>query len=141
MNPKFQQMLEKGKLERIRIDEAMIDKEIDGAEYDIEKAKESLENGDFKWATVKAYYSMFHSIRALVFNKGYREKSHYALLIAFKELYAEEKSVDMKYANYFESAMDLRESADYDLTFSKESAEEVIENAEEILERIRNILK
>jgi len=34
---------------------------------------------------------MFHSVRGLVYSKGFREKSHYALLVAFEELFPEMK--------------------------------------------------
>jgi len=53
----------------------------------INRAKKTLEQGDSKWATIQGYYSMFHSARALIFSKGYRERSHYCLRIAVKELF------------------------------------------------------
>ena|SRR3989338_2247144 len=141
MSSKFDEMLGKDKLQKIGIDKDMIDKEIEGAEYDLGKAKETFEKEDYKWATIQAYYSIFHSVRALVYKKGYREKSHFALLIAFKELYVNGKFIDRKFLDYFDDAMGLRESADYDLTFSKESAEQIISMAEEFIEEAGRILK
>ncbi|MFO8016518.1 MAG: HEPN domain-containing protein [Candidatus Woesearchaeota archaeon] len=141
MNYKFKRCLEERKLEKIKLDKDMIDKEIDGADYDLERAKESFRNNDYKWATVKAYYSIFHSIKALVFKKGYREKSHYCLLIGFKTLYVDEKIIEKKFLDYFSEAMDLREAADYNLTFSEESAEEILSYAEESLEKARQLLQ
>ena len=119
----------------------MILKEIEGAEYDLAKARESLTHNDPKWATVQAYYSLFHAIRALVFSKGYKENSHYALLIAFKELYVDKGTVDKTFLNHFEDAMDSRESADYGLTFSNEAAQETINNAEEMLKKAKKIIQ
>jgi len=141
MSSKFDEMLGKDKLQKIDADKDMIAKELEGSEYDLEKAKETFENEDYKWATIQAYYSIFHSVRALIYKKGYREKSHFALLIAFRELYVNEKLIDRKFSGYFDDAMGLRESADYDLTFSKESAEEIIRMAEEFIEEAGRMLK
>lgn len=141
MSYRFKRCLEEKKLEKIKSDEKLIDKEIDSAEYDLEKAKESFENKDYKWATIKSYYSIFHSVKALVFRKGYREKSHYCLLIAFKTLYIDEKKMDKKFLDNFSEAMGLREAADYESTFSEESAEEILSSAEEFLEKAREVLK
>lgn len=141
MNHKFERCLEEKKLEKIRPDNNLINKEIDSAEYDLEKAKESFENKDYKWATIKSYYSIFHSAKALVFKKGYREKSHYCLMVAFKALYVDEKIIEKKFLDHFSEAMDLREAADYESTFSEESAEEILSNAEEFLKKTREVLK
>ncbi|MDD5133579.1 MAG: HEPN domain-containing protein [Candidatus Nanoarchaeia archaeon] len=141
MSIEFKRLLEKGKIEKKEIDKDMINKEIEGAEYDLETSEESINNEDFKWATIQAYYSMFHSIRALIYFKGYRENSHYALLIAFKELYVHSGLIDKRFSNYFEEAMDLRESADYNLTFSENSAKEVLKRAKEMLIEIKKLIK
>ena len=81
---------------------------------------------------------MFHSARALIFSKGYREKSHYALLLALRELFEEklENTIER-----FEEAMDLREEADYGLRFSEEGAIAVIEGAKRFIEKTKAILK
>jgi uncharacterized protein (UPF0332 family) len=55
---------------------------------DLQDAQDSVQNNKFKWATIQGYYSMFHTMRALLFSKDYREKSHYALLLAIRELFS-----------------------------------------------------
>ena len=141
MSYKFEKMLEERRIIKGKITQEMIAKELKSAEYDLNKAKLSSEEGDFKWATVKAYYAMFHGIRALVYSKGYREKSHYALKIAFKELFIDAGILERKYYKYFEDAMDLRESADYLSEYSEGGAKEAVENAGELLEKIRSIFE
>jgi uncharacterized protein (UPF0332 family) len=89
MSYDFEKLLEERRIIKGKITQEMIAKELKSAEYDLNKAKLSYEEGDFKWAIVQAYYAMFHGIRALVYSKGYREKSHYALKIAFKELFVD----------------------------------------------------
>lgn len=137
---RFKKLIETGKLIKTDINGDMIKKEIESAVYDLEKAKETSNRKDFKWATIQGYYSIFHSMRALLFNKGYREKSHYALSIAIEELYINNKLLDKKFLNYFLEAMDLRESADYNMVFSKESAKEILFMAEETLFKVKEIL-
>jgi len=73
----FQRCLEQRRIVKITPTKEMIGKEIAHAEYDLNRAEESLHNEDSKWASVQAYYSMFHTAKALVLKKGYREKNHY----------------------------------------------------------------
>lgn len=82
---------------------------------------------------------MFHSARALLFEKGFREKSHYALLAATRELYPNE--IERSLIQGFEHGMYLRQEADYGLKFSESGALDVIEIAEKLLERALAILK
>ncbi len=62
----------------------MVKKEIEGSKLDLSSAEESLNDEEYKWASVQAYYSMLHAAKALGLKKGYREKSHYCLLIALR---------------------------------------------------------
>ena len=82
---------------------------------------------------------MFHSARALLFERGYREKSHYALLVAIRELYADD--IERSLIREFEHGMYLRQEADYGLKFSESGALDVVETAEKLLRRAKLILK
>ena len=73
---------------------------------------------------------MFHAARALVYSKVFREKSHYALLVALRNLLVREIGIEIIKA--FEDAMNLREEADYGLTFSEARAFETVKAAEGI---------
>lgn len=80
----FRRFVEERRLIRIKVDRKLSLKEIKGAVFDLEEAKDSLSKRKFKWATIQGYYSMFHAARALVYSKRFREKSHRALLIALR---------------------------------------------------------
>lgn len=134
----FNRFIEERRLIRITVDRKLVVKEIEGAVSDLEEAKDSLSRKKFKWATIQGYYSMFHVVRALIYSKGYREKSHYALLIALKELF--ENQVESGLIQDFEEAMSLREEADYGLIFSEEGATSIVNNAERFLGRVKEIL-
>jgi len=139
MSSEFNLLLRERKLLRARITRDMIVKEIKAAETDLRDAHDSLDQHKFKWATIQAYYSMFHSARALLYHRGYREKSHYAMLVALRELFANELGKDV--IGRFEQGMDLRQEADYGLKFSETGALETIEGAEEFLKKAKELLR
>jgi uncharacterized protein (UPF0332 family) len=134
----FRRFVEEGKLTRIGIDRRLALKEVEGAVSDLEEAKDSLLRKKFKWATVQGYYSMFHSARALVYSKGFREKSHYALFVALRELFRNQ--LEFEIIQNFEEAMSLREEADFGLVFSEEGATSIVDNAEKFLNKVKEIL-
>jgi len=119
----------------------MISKELEGAHYDLNHAKSSLEREDYKWATVQGYYSMFHAARALLYTSGYREKSHRALVTALNELYVKTGGLESDHFEDLRHAMDLREEADYSMTFSETGARELTRYAETFLRRVKEILE
>lgn len=139
MSSEFKRMIEERRLTRFKIDRGLILKEMREADSDLYEAKDSLERKKFKWATIQGYYSMFHVARALIYSKGFREKSHYALLVALRNLLVRE--LGTKSIEDFENAMSLREEADYGLTFSEAGAIETIEAAEEFFKKAKEVLK
>jgi len=139
LSPAFQKLLEERKIMKMGADSAIVAKEITAAKGDLKDARESLALKKYKWATIQGYYSLFHSARALLFDKGFREKSHHALFVAIRELYA--GKIERSLIQEFEHAMYLRQEADYGLKFSERGAHDVIETGEKMFDRARNILK
>jgi uncharacterized protein (UPF0332 family) len=132
-------LLAERKLMKAQIGKEMILKEIEAAQTDLRDAQDSLQNNKFKWATIQGYYSMFHSARALLFSKGFREKSHYALMLAIRILFSNE--LESSLVRQFEEGMALRQEADYGLKFSERGALETISGAEKLLSKAKEILK
>jgi uncharacterized protein (UPF0332 family) len=116
----------------------MVAKELKGSGSDLATAKASYEAGDHKWATVQAYYSIFHAARALLYNKGFRERSHRGLLKALAELYPPNTLSGLLVV--FEESMNLREDADYGLVYSEHGAGDALEDAEVFFEKSKMIL-
>jgi len=77
INSEFQKGLEKKKLVYFHRAKKLVNKELKSASDDLREAIDRFNNGKFKYATITAYYSMFHAARAFIYSKGYREKSHY----------------------------------------------------------------
>ncbi len=139
ISSELQQLLAERKIFQARINQKMIIKETEAAKTDLMDAQDSLEQKKFKWATIQAYYSMFHSARALLYSRGYREKSHYALLVAIRNLFKNELGNHL--ISKFEEGMELRQEADYGLKFSEEGATETTEGAKDLLKKTKEILK
>jgi uncharacterized protein (UPF0332 family) len=137
---RLRRLLRDRKIQKIRADRSLVFKEIKGAEQDLASARQSIDAENFKWATVQAYYSMFHAARALLYSKGYREKSHRALALGLKELTDDIDEITADLLRTFEEAMDLREEADYGLEFSRENARGLIDDAEAFVKTIRKVL-
>lgn len=131
LNPEFEECLRKGKIKEFSRGKSLVKKELNTAESDLENARITFKSSSYKWATIQSYYSMFHSARALLYAKNYRERSHYCLLIAIKALYLEKKLIPSYLLDKMQKAKTLRESADYYDEWSKEGAEQLIKSAEE----------
>lgn len=124
---KIDELIQKGKLKKGSYSDEMCKKEYIVAKKDLEFAKSSFEIENYKWATIQAYYAIFHGVRALLYKSGYREESHAALKIAFKELYIKPEILSQDVYNTLERGMNLREMADYKENYSQSGASNLIE--------------
>jgi uncharacterized protein (UPF0332 family) len=113
MNPEFERCLRSQKIKVFSRGRMLADKELKVAASDLEQAKITFKNDNYKWSTIQCYYSMFHSARALLYIKNYRERSHHCLIVAIRTLYVEEKLLPLHLIEGLEKAKTLRESADY----------------------------
>lgn len=141
MRSRFEICLETGKIVKITKDPALVSKEIAEAGNDLESAKDSLKRDNFKWAIVQGYYSQFHSLRALVFAEGYREKSHSCLRSAAEALLLDKGLIDYEVTEGFSYAMRVREAADYNSTYEKDVAADVVDTACSTFEIAKEVLK
>jgi uncharacterized protein (UPF0332 family) len=98
--------------------------ELKAAREDIADVDLMLDHARWKRATITGYYAMSHAARALVLARGYAEKSHYCLLVAFRELYGG-SDAGRELAAGIERGRVMRENADYHSEFSEEGARAV----------------
>jgi len=141
MNLEFQKALQKKRILSFSKGKTQVRKELAAAEDDLNEAKDRFKNKKYKYATIDAYYSMFHAVRSLIYSRSYREKSHYYLLVALQKLFIDSGLIDEDLAKDFHSAMVLREGADYHSEFSQQGAKSCIESATKFLQRAKEILK
>ena len=119
----------------------LVDKELAAAKEDLQDAKDLFSRKRYKSATTLSYYSIFHTARALIYKKKYREKSHIQLAFAIKAFYIDKELLPLEYYENFIHALELREMADYKSKFSKLGAERNIKIAEESIELVAQIIK
>ena len=140
VNQDFKQCLETKKIIPFTRGKKLVEKEFLIAQSDLSDAKAGFENQRYKWSTIQAYYAMFHAARALIYSRGYREKSHYCLAVALRALFGEENLMGARSVRDFLNAMNLREAADYEAEFSQSGAEAVIASAERFIEKAVTVL-
>lgn len=141
MQNKFKKCLEYKKIVHFNRGPNLVSKELKLSLDDLNSAKDIYKRKNYKWATVHAYYSMFHAGRALLYSKRYREKSHYCLIEAIRELYVEKKELNFIFVENMHKAKVLREEADYYGEYKKSMAEELIKKSEEFLDEVKSIVK
>lgn len=120
MISEFKRCLEKEKVVAFEKGPSLVEKELKSANDDLLSSKDSFERKNYKWATIQAYYSMFHTARALIYARKYREKSHYCLVVALEHLYVEKGFIEKGILESLMLGKEMRESADYRSSFSKE---------------------
>jgi len=140
VNQDFKQCLENKKILPFERGKELVKKELSIGESDLLDAKAGFQEKRYKWSTIQAYYAMFHTTRALVYSKGYREKSHYCLSVALRALFIEEGKLDAQTGWDFLNAMNLREAADYEAEFSEAGATAVITAAEKFIGKAKSLL-
>ena len=141
MNEAFKECLKNRKVIPFPRAKSFVKKEFEAAKDDLAEAKDRFKNGKHKYATINSYYSIFHAARALLYSKGYRERSHHCLSVALETLFVETGKMSNRFIGIFKNSMSLRENADYSGSFSKESALLSISNAQEFLEIAITFLK
>ena len=136
----FEDCLSKKKIFRFEQAKNLVAVELEDAKIDLESAEKDLGGSNFKWATIKGYYSMFHSGRALLYSRGYRERGHYCLYLALKKFFADEGKIEPKIIEDFYNSMIVREDADYHRKFSQQKAKLVITSAAKFLSTAKDLL-
>ena len=140
MSFKFQNCISNRGLRKIPARTPNVFAEMKEAGRDLESAKRSLLESDYKWTIIKAYYSMFHAFRSLLFSTGYTEKSHDCLIAAIEELFTEKGLLPPAIITDIRNAKTAREAADYGLTYGQASAEGTVRDAEQIYQVVSSYL-
>lgn len=140
MNQSFKRCLDSGKIVPFPGGKKLVQKELSIARSDLSDAREGFGAQRYKWSTIQGYYAMFHAGRALVYSRGFREKSHYCLAVALQALFVDEGLMEARAARDFLNAMNLREAADYEAEFSEAGAKAVIASAQRFIRAALAIL-
>ncbi|MGA9141962.1 MAG: HEPN domain-containing protein [Methanocella sp.] len=131
-----------GKVAPFPINEDTIRNELKQVDYDLATAKKLFTDGNYKWATTAAYYSMFLSARTALLSRGYRDKKHnsHLCLSHFLGRLVDLGYLKKAYSNDFQLAMDMRERANYSGAYSREDAEKAISYAEDFKKQMEAVI-
>ncbi|MBO6137001.1 MAG: HEPN domain-containing protein [Lachnospiraceae bacterium] len=105
-------------------------------------AKIMYDNGRYKNALNRAYYSIFHAIRAVCALDGFDSSKHSGVISYFNQNYVKTEAFSRELSKIIRYASENREKADY-LDFfvaSRDEAEKQIERAEYFSKEIRQYL-
>ena len=109
------------------------------AKYRIERAREDLEAahllydaGNYRIANNRAYYAIFHAMRAVLVFDDFDSSKHSGVIAEFRRRYIKEGIFPIEISKMIGSAFTIRNASDYDDMFiaSKSETEEQINNAE-----------
>ena len=106
-------------------------------------AKFMYENERYKNTLNRAYYSIFHAIRAINALQGFDSSKHSGVIAYFNQNYVKSGIFSKELSKIIRMASENREKADY-LDFfiaSKEEAERQIVRAEEFIDVIKTYLE
>lgn len=135
----FEECLRKKLLVRVKPQIDLSEKEFNSAKKDLERARHTQEiDRDSKWAIIKAYYSMFHAAKAILYLVGLRERSHGCVAATLEKL-SEKGLIESSVVEEFKSRMEAREDADYRNEYSEEEAERSIQIAKKFLNKMKEL--
>lgn len=113
----------------------------DYAKYRIERAKEDLdaahmlfEAGNYRIANNRAYYAIFHAMRAVLVFDDFDSSKHSGIIAEFRRRYIKESIFPAEVSKMIGEAFTIRNASDYDDMFiaSKADTESQIANADYI---------
>ena len=112
---------------------------LEHADECISAAKSLLKNGNFKSASNRAYYTVFHAMRAVLAFDKIDMKHHSGIIAEFRRLYIKTGIFDVELSRIISILSDSRNDSDYDDFFvvSKEEVSEQIKDAARFLKEIK----
>ena len=138
LNKEIEFFISKKQLRKIESNKELVQSHLKKARHNLEFFKLNKSNIDFNdWLIVTLYYSLYHMALALIINKNYTSKNHYAtILILIKEYSITKEEIDLinelsinkKDAQLYTDLKEDRHKASY--TTNSIFSEEIINNYE-----------
>ena len=112
------------------------------ANEDLDASKILYEAKFYKSANNRAYYSIFHSIKAVLALEPIDFKRHKDVIAYFNKNYVKTEVFPKKLGHKIAEATTIREDSDYDDEFvvKQEETERQIETAEELLKLVKEYI-
>ncbi|MCK4352039.1 HEPN domain-containing protein [candidate division WOR-3 bacterium] len=109
----------------------------------LEAAKIHLKNGDYDFASSKAYYAVFYMMEAGLITKKLSFSKHSAVISAFNQYFIKQGIFPKEFSKKIGNLFKERQIGDYEyeLAIAQEEAREDIKNANEIVKAIEEYLR
>ena len=123
---------------------------IDLSKYRLAKAEETLETAkrdmnaeDYASANNRAYYCIFHAMRAVIALDGEDYKKHSAVIARFTMNYLKTEILSREYGKLISNASLIRNRSDYEDFYlcSVEDTQKLVAGAEEFLKCVAGYLR
>jgi len=108
------------------------------ASRSIAAARKHIEEGDYDFASSRAYYAVFYALEAILLTKGLTFSKHSAVIAAFNQHFVKTGVFPKEFSRFISRLFREREAGDYefDLSIQAGEAEEDIQIAGQVLEAI-----
>lgn len=112
------------------------------AEEMLDASKDNLDIAQYKTALNRAYYAVFHAIRAVNILDGYDSSKHSGVIAYFNKNFLKDNKLDRTLYKIIKDTSYLREKSDYDDFFvtSRQEAEKQLKNAKIFVDAIVDYL-
>ena len=114
----------------------------DHAKECLQDAKLLLAGESYRSAANRAYYAIFHAMRAVLALDGVDMKHHSGIISEFRKRYIKAGAVDTSLSGIISELSSVREGSDYNNFFIVSKAETIqqVQSAEEFLAAIQSYL-
>ena len=118
--------------------------------YRFERAKEDLasahntyDSGELRTANNRAYYAVFHALRAVLALDSYDSKKHSGIISEFRLRYIKTKIFESSISDMIGDTFEIRNMSDYEDMYivSKSATLIQIQNAEKVVNAVEQYLK
>ena len=115
---------------------------LDRALEDLQSSQKLFTDGHFRAANNRAYYAIFHAIRAALALKRVDSSKHSGVIAEFRRLFIKEGLSPVEISQMIGSAFTIRNASDYDDMFiaSKSETKEQIETANYVHGQIKKYI-
>ncbi len=102
-----------------------------------------IDIGDYNGAVNRAYYAVFHAIKAVELLDNYDSKKHSGLIAHFRQAYIKTGIIDVKYSDMIQDLSQFRNDSDYNIlaVITLSDAQEQYGNAKDFVSMIDDYIR
>ena len=142
MKEALNECFDKGLLKKIDKNKKFALQDLIQAKFFLNEAEDLIELDKKEMALIALYNAVFHSARAILFDEGVKEKSHYCMQKYLEEIASEGKQVTLDDVALFDSLRGIRQETQYGLVRIRieEDLSELFNRTEEFLRKISKFI-